>query len=790
MLKYCLGLFILVILEFIFVQCSIPNLSVRKVDSRLIQRKRLDTLEMCRLFEHEQHMKQITNNLPREKKTLKRRGKREIAASKFNGAPPLKEEDAKRVESIVDKLYDDLTENGKRVTYRQREKTSTKIKNMKEDLFNQSSRRFDFAPQFLMGPEPASGANAPPETLAVTWIKHWKHGIIPYFIDPKTYDNGLADTIMQAFDYFERATCIRLQRLREKPTDRMSLELVEWVYITNPMGIRQCVHSNEWIPNKGVQMVVFGYDCMSTGEIVHEVMHILGFAHEHNRPDRDGHVSIVWDNIKPGYKKYFEMRSQDALLSLPYDYSSVLHYPPRAFSKNGQITVSAKAKIGQREGLSQTDVEKVALIFGNECVNRNKDYLLTTCPSVVKKKAKTQVATQQEIQDYFKDKIWQYGIINYKFKDHLEFSAEERENIQAVINHIEKETCIEFQDIAAKDEASEEAKDDEDDNENVDEDSKKDKGIHKLDNDGKATDNEKGGKHDSNNDGNTEHKEEHEKKKLSIDEKPEANDVENEVASEGLGLEENQSKYPAYRPRYTTKNLLGNSRNPEHPNDTDTGHIVSLEIDLHPEELKKQNSTEGGKDKARVKRSPMLFKPQASGKPSRRHASSVLVFKRSAEPGCKCPPPGGRGENGTDESVIELNADCFNSVNDLLHVFVHILGLDHQHNMHDRDDFLHIVWDKLTPEVKQEMEKKLPPAAAAGFPYDYQSVMHYPWLQIKNGVTNIMYPIWNDGWAMGHWQGLSSTDVQKLSLLYFAQCLERKKQEANAKEAENDDEKM
>uniref|UniRef100_A0A2H1WVL9 SFRICE_006041 n=1 Tax=Spodoptera frugiperda TaxID=7108 RepID=A0A2H1WVL9_SPOFR len=107
-------------------------------------------------------------------------------------------------------------------------------------------------------------------------------------------------------------------------------------------------------------------------------------------------------------------------------------------------------------------------------------------------------------------------------------------------------------------------------------------------------------------------------------------------------------------------------------------------------------------------------------------------------------------------------------------------------------------------DVKEEMSVKLKPAASVGFPYDYQSVMHYPWLQIKDGKTNIMYPIWvtsiycftstknsvwesnalrgspsasqstNDGWAMGHWQGLSSTDVQKLNLLYFKQCVQRR----------------
>ncbi|CAH0595131.1 unnamed protein product [Chrysodeixis includens] len=162
--------------------------------------------------------------------------------------------------------------------------------------------------------------------------------------------------------------------------------------------------------------------------------------------------------------------------------------------------------------------------------------------------------------------------------------------------------------------------------------------------------------------------------------------------------------------------------------------------------------------------------------PGRRHAENVLVLARSAMPGCACPRPG----NPDGKHVLRINADCFNSVNDLLHVFVHILGLDHQHNMHDRDSYLHIVWDQLTEGVRKEMKQKLPPAASVGFGYDYQSVMHYPWLQIKNGRTNIMYPIWNDGWAMGHWQGLSSVDVQKLNMLYFKQCVERKQQALQA----------
>ncbi|XP_059048894.1 uncharacterized protein LOC131844117 [Achroia grisella] len=643
-----------------------------ELDKKLIERKRQDTLDMCRIFNAESekisaHQNPVTRRAGYDKRP--RRYKRDVDIIKKD----LSIDTARRIESIVDKLYDDVTENGEKVAYRRRDLESTG-----KDLMNKTIRRFNFAPAELtrsMGSLPKDEARpfTEEESAKMPWRKKWKHGIVPYFIDSKTYDSELADILIKAFDYFEKATCIRLQRLRDRPTDKNSLQNIEWLYITNPSGIKQCVHSNERKVNKGVQMVVFGYDCLSIGEIVHEIMHVLGFSHEHTRPDRDQHVTILWDNIKPGYKKYFEIRTDDTLQSIPYDYASVLHYPPRAFSKNGKVTILTESgvKLGQREGLSETDVEKIGLIYGNECVDRNRQYLLKTCPSVVKVNTQPKNITQAEIIHYFKDRLWPYGVVNYKIKDELEFSAEEKENIKTVLRHIEKETCIEFRDLTKEDTLD---SNDDEQNSSI---NKKDSNI------------------------------------------PNQNESENEINKD----DDNDNK-------------------PNHISDAILPHGI-------------QNTTQ---DAASLHASP-----------SRRHAENILTFTRSPEPGCNCPEPG--KPNG--DRMLKINSDCFNSVNDLLHLFVHILGLDHQHNMHDRDSFLHILWENLTEDIRTELKQLLSPAASVGFPYDYQSVMHYPWLQIKNGVTNLMYPIWNDGWAMGHWQGLSSMDVQKINLLYMEQCLER-----------------
>ena len=46
---------------------------------------------------------------------------------------------------------------------------------------------------------------------------------------------------------------------------------------------------------------MLGSDCGSSpGIVMHEIMHALGFYHEHNRPDRNAFVTVQWQNIEPG----------------------------------------------------------------------------------------------------------------------------------------------------------------------------------------------------------------------------------------------------------------------------------------------------------------------------------------------------------------------------------------------------------------------------------------------------------------------------------------------------------
>lgn len=84
-------------------------------DRKLIAKKRQDTKNICRIFNNENE--RLNLNIPK-KLVSGIRNKRAVLNPISNVNPVLNEEDAQRVEKIVEKLYDDLEENGEKVTYR------------------------------------------------------------------------------------------------------------------------------------------------------------------------------------------------------------------------------------------------------------------------------------------------------------------------------------------------------------------------------------------------------------------------------------------------------------------------------------------------------------------------------------------------------------------------------------------------------------------------------------------------------------------------------------------------
>ncbi|VDM47313.1 unnamed protein product [Toxocara canis] len=119
----------------------------------------------------------------------------------------------------------------------------------------------------------------------------------------------------------------------------------------------------------GMQRMSLVSGCLHKGIIVHEFMHALGFFHEQARADRDNYVTVYYENIQPGMESQFHSRPLSEIdhMGTQYDYQSVMHYDTTAFSKNGRPTILPKQQgvtIGQRRGLSPTDIYKINTMYG------------------------------------------------------------------------------------------------------------------------------------------------------------------------------------------------------------------------------------------------------------------------------------------------------------------------------------------------------------------------------------------------------------------------------------------
>jgi pimeloyl-ACP methyl ester carboxylesterase len=174
----------------------------------------------------------------------------------------------------------------------------------------------------------------------------WPDGVIPYVIDA-AYDNKAG--LLEAIKHYQENTNIRFV----ERTKSNASSLPDYVQFRAGPGC------NSFVGRKGgMQQIAAGADC-APGSIIHVLGHALGLYHEQSRPDRDQYVKIVWKNIVPGTEHNFNIVESPVNMRRPYDYSSIMHDPPNAFSENGSPTITPllpNVSIGQRDRLSPGDV--------------------------------------------------------------------------------------------------------------------------------------------------------------------------------------------------------------------------------------------------------------------------------------------------------------------------------------------------------------------------------------------------------------------------------------------------
>ncbi|CAO1427078.1 unnamed protein product [Diamesa serratosioi] len=184
----------------------------------------------------------------------------------------------------------------------------------------------------------------------------WKGGVVPYEIGP-SFTQQQRSQINNAIAQYHAKTCLKfIPRSSE----------ADYIYFDNAQT--GCWSSVGRVGRK--QTINLQAACLTRiGTVIHEMMHAVGFLHEQNREDRDGFVSIQWQNVPENVKNNFDKASPGSTIAynVPYDYGSVLHYSATAFSNSGSKTIvplkSGGESMGQRDGFSGGDVNKINKMY-------------------------------------------------------------------------------------------------------------------------------------------------------------------------------------------------------------------------------------------------------------------------------------------------------------------------------------------------------------------------------------------------------------------------------------------
>ncbi|XP_049298895.1 astacin-like [Anopheles funestus] len=186
----------------------------------------------------------------------------------------------------------------------------------------------------------------------------WPNNIVPYTIDTNAFSIVQQNSILSAIQQIELVSCVRFKP-RTTETDYVKV-----------MGERTGCWASLGHRGGAQTVNLEPYGCMSRGTIIHEFLHALGFVHMQSASDRDFYVTINWSAIQADRASNFDRYNSNTVedFGIPYDYDSVMHYGPTAFTYNGQATIIPKQSgvtIGQRVGLSYKDIKRLNYFYPN-----------------------------------------------------------------------------------------------------------------------------------------------------------------------------------------------------------------------------------------------------------------------------------------------------------------------------------------------------------------------------------------------------------------------------------------
>lgn len=177
------------------------------------------------------------------------------------------------------------------------------------------------------------GAGEEPDSAFLGGVVTWTNGTIPY-----TFDPAVSEPHQQAF-LDATGEWAMFANLHFVPLTTQT----NYLLVKNaPDGSGEGGLSSGVGMMGGMQYIQIGPNSWNRDTLCHEIGHVLGLVHEHQRSDRDSYVNILTANISGGVSNGNFTLLPSSLNKGAYDFLSVMHYARNAQSINGMDTIEPK----------------------------------------------------------------------------------------------------------------------------------------------------------------------------------------------------------------------------------------------------------------------------------------------------------------------------------------------------------------------------------------------------------------------------------------------------------------